>query len=449
MRLAKSRVHFIGVGGIGMCGLAELLHNMGVYVQGSDVGENQQTLRLRELGIHVEIGHAAENVKDVDVVVFSSAVKSDNIEFRAARTQGIPLIPRAEALAEIMRMKRGIAVGGTHGKTTTTSIAAAILLYANMDPTIVIGGRLDLIKSTAKLGSGEWLIAEADESDGSFSKLSPEVVIVTNVDDDHMDHYKNMDALKKAFLDFSERIPFYGLAVVCGDSPDTKAIFKNFSKRIFYYGFADDNDFQLVGSHGQYTIRHQGQDWARFQIQVPGRHNALNALAAILAARQAGVPLDKCCRGVENYSGVDRRMQLKYDVRGIRFYDDYGHHPTEVRAVLQAMREKYPDRRLVVIFQPHRYSRTELCWDQFKTCFKECDLLFLLDVYPAGESPIPGIDSKSLIKEIQHPKKEHAPAKTDLFQRMRTTLEAGDVVLTLGAGDVWKLGDAVAQDRDE
>lgn len=449
MRLAKSRVHFIGIGGIGMCGLAELLHNMGVHVKGSDVSENQQTIRLRELGIKVFIGHSAENLNDVDVAVFSSAVKPDNVEYKSAKSRGIPLIPRAEALAEIMRMKRGLAVGGTHGKTTTTSMAAAIFLYTHQDPTIVIGGRLDLIKSTAKLGAGEWLIAEADESDGSFNRLSPELVIITNIDDDHLDHFHNIEGLRKAFVEFASRVPFYGSAIVCGDDPETRKAFKDFPKRLLLYGFEPENDFQLEGANSSYRILSEGEVIGEFKLKVPGRHNALNALAAILAAKQSGIPIEKCCRGIESYNGVDRRMQFRYEVRGIKFYDDYGHHPTEVLAVLSAFKEKYPKRRLVVLFQPHRFSRTQSCWQGFLKCFALADRLYLLDVYAAGESPIPKINSQELLAEIKHQNKKYLANRTDALEVLRGNLESGDIFLTLGAGDVWKMGDWVAQDRDE
>jgi len=432
-----------------MCGLAELLHNMGVHVKGSDVSENQQTVRLREMGIQVFIGHSEANVRDTDVAVFSSAVKPDNVEFRSAKKQGIPLIPRAEALAEIMRMKRGLAVGGTHGKTTTTSMAAAIFLHANQDPTIVIGGRLDLIKSTAKLGTGEWLVAEADESDGSFNRLSPELVIITNIDDDHMDYYRSIDRLRAAFFEFASRIPFYGLAVVCGDDPELRKLFENFPKRIVFYGFDKQNDFRLEGADGNYRIHQNDQVLGEFTLRVPGRHNALNALAAIISARQAGVPIEKCLKGIETYNGVDRRMQLKFETRGVRFYDDYGHHPTEVKAVLSAFKEKYPKRRLVVLFQPHRYSRTESCWDGFLTCFGQADELYLLDVYTAGESPIPGISSEILLEKIKHANKHFVASKAEALKIFRQDLQTGDIFLTLGAGDVWKLGEAIAHERDK
>lgn len=467
MRLAQAKVHFIGIGGIGMCGLAELLRNMGTQVSGSDLSDNTQIERLRALGIRVHIGHAAGHVHDSEVVVYSSAVRPDNPEFREARRRKIPLIPRAEALAEIMRLKRGIAVGGSHGKTTTTSLTASIFLRAGTQPTIVVGGRLDLIKSTALLGQGEWLIAEADESDGSFSKLSPEITIITNIDNDHLDYYGTTAQLKKAFFDFAMRIPFYGLAIVCGDDPSVRETFEHFGKRILTYGFNPGNDLRIEGSHGEYSIFRAGdvasagasmsanastgvvpgaeERLGQFRLQVPGRHNALNATAALAAGLEAGLPFSVCADGLAAFAGVDRRFQHKGTVAGgIDVYDDYGHHPTEVQAVLLAFREKYPDRRLITVFQPHRYSRTLLCWDQFLTCFKDADQLFVCDIYAAGEDPIANITSERLVKEIrdagavQHI--ELLPHSVDRVATLRSILKPGDVLVTLGAGDVWKLG---------
>lgn len=449
MRLAKSRVHFIGIGGIGMCGLAELLHNMGVSVRGSDISENQQTIRMREMGIKIMIGHREENIDDVDVCVYSSAVKPDNVEFRAAKKKNIPLIPRAEALAEIMRLKRGVAVGGSHGKTTTTSMTAAIFLHAKFDPTIVVGGRLDLIKSTAKLGSSDWLVAEADESDGSFNRLSPEIVIVTNIDNDHLDHYQTFTNLQNAFYEFATRVPFYGVAIVNGDDPKTKALFKDFPKRLLFYGFNDDNEYVLKGEKGRFEIWHNNgasrESLGEFRLSVPGRHNGLNALAAILAAKTAGIPMDKCVRGIETFAGVDRRMQKKYEVNGVLFYDDYGHHPTEITAVMQAFQEQLGDHKLHVLFQPHRYSRTESCWKEFLTCFKGAGEVHILDIYAAGESPIAGITAKRLAEEIDHPSCHYYATKEDAKDALVKKLKAGDILLTLGAGDVYKLGDDIAR----
>lgn len=446
MSLQKSNFHFIGVGGIGMCGLAELLHNMGAQVTGSDATENANTERLKELGLKVYKGHAAENVGNADVVVYSSAIKFSNPEIMDARSRDIPLIPRAEALAEIMRLKRGVAVAGTHGKTTTTSMTAAIFLEAKLNPTIVIGGRFDLIKSTALLGDGEWLVAEADESDGSFHKLSPEVAIITNVDSDHLDHFKTFENLQKAFLDFALKVPFYGLSVVCGDDSIINSIFEHFPKRMQFYGFNESNDLIVDGQNGKYRLfqKNRMNDSKTllgvFEMKVPGRHNALNAVAAIATGLYAGIPFDICARGIARYEGVDRRFQFKGEKLGIKIYDDYGHHPTEVRAVMQAFREKFPENRLVVYFQPHRYSRTQHCWHDFATAFSIADVVLMGDIYPAGESPIPGVTSEKLVLEMKHPKVSHFIRDEQAANKIIKELKEGDVFITLGAGDGWKLG---------
>jgi UDP-N-acetylmuramate--alanine ligase len=441
--IQSSSVHFIGIGGIGMCGLAELLHNLGAKVSGSDQSANVQTDRLGAMGVKIHIGHLESNVEDVDVVVYSSAVPASNVEMKVARSRKIPTIPRAEVLAEIMRLKRGVAVGGTHGKTTTTSLTASIFLQAALDPTIVVGGRLDAIKSTALLGKGEWLIAEADESDGSFLKLSPELAIITNIDNDHLDHYGSFEELRRGFLDFAYKVPFYGAAVVCGDDPKTRELFKDFNKRLITYGFDRINDFQVRGEAGQYAILRKGQVLGDFKLPMPGKHNALNATAAVICALEAGISLENCQTGLANFGGVDRRFQHKGQVAKIDFYDDYGHHPTEVRATLQAFRERFPNRRVVVIFQPHRYSRTQLCWSDFATCFEDCDELFLCDIYPAGEVPIDGVTSKNLAATL----KVGASAKISLCGKALESakiigpqLRSADVIVTLGAGDVSKLG---------
>ena len=439
-----------------MCGLAELLRNMGGQVSGSDLSENANTLRLRAMGVSVTIGHAAENVADAEVVVYSSAVRPDNPEFREARRTKIPLIPRAEALAEMMRLKRGIAIGGSHGKTTTTSLTASIFMKAGVQPTIVVGGRLDLIKSTALLGAGEWLIAEADESDGSFSRLSPEMVVVTNIDNDHLDYYGTVAQLKKAFFDFAMRTPFYGLAVVCGDNPAVRDTFADFGKRVLFYGFDSSNDIRLEGARGSYTVYRGDEKLGSFEMALPGRHNALNACAALACALEAGIPFSVCAEGLEEFRGVDRRFQLKGSAGtaaspgSIEIYDDYGHHPTEVSAVLAAFREKYPSRRIVTVFQPHRYSRTHLVWDQFVTCFGLTDKLFICDVYAAGEQPLKNVTGERLASEVAASSAapsstEHLSSAVDRVARIRSELRDGDVLVTLGAGDVWKLGMSVLE----
>lgn len=468
--LMGARVHFIGIGGIGMCGLAELLHNMGSTVTGSDMAENAQVQRLRELGIGIKVGqraaniHGPEDADGVDVVVYSSAVKPNNPEYAEARRLGIPLIPRAESLAEIMRLKRGVAVGGSHGKTTTTSMVAAIFLEAKTEPTIVVGGRLDLIKSTAVLGSGDWMIAEADESDGSFSRLNPEIALVTNIDNDHLDHYGTFEHLKKAFYDFAGRVPFYGAAIVCWDDPIIRETFAPFGKRLVRYGFSDDADLRLEGEKGKYEVHWFGKHLGAFQLHVPGRHNALNAAAALATALEAGIDFKTAVRGLDRFRGVDRRFQHKGSAGKLDVFDDYGHHPTEIEAVLKAFRERYGDRRLVVAFQPHRFTRTKLCWDQFLTCFGLADRVFISDIYAAGEDPIAGVDAASMIEGILAQKARFVPkegvsrieSKNGLSPILRDTARllahelkepkngASDSALfTLGAGDIWKLSSEV------
>ncbi|MEK2646590.1 UDP-N-acetylmuramate--L-alanine ligase [Bdellovibrio sp. BCCA] len=446
MKLQHAKFHFVGIGGIGMCGLAELLHNIGAKVSGSDISENANTERLKELGVKVFKGHASSNVGDADVVVYSSAIQYGNPEISEARARQIPLIPRAEALAEIMRIKRGIAVAGTHGKTTTTSMTSAIFLEAGLSPTIVVGGRFELIKSTAMLGSGEWLVAEADESDGSFHKLSPEIAIITNVDSDHLDHFKTFENLQKNFYDFALKVPFYGKVIACGDDPIIRQIFENFPKRILFYGFDEKNDLVLSGEQGSYSLYRSDRLLGtrhlvgEFQLKVPGRHNALNAVAAICAGVAAGIPFATCAKGLQRFEGVDRRFHFKGEKRGIKVYDDYGHHPTEVRAVLQAFREKYPKQRLVVFFQPHRYSRTQHCWHDFTTAFKEADEVLLTDIYAAGEAPIPGVSSEKLAQEMKHERAQYFLRDDKATQKVLGLLKEGDVFVTLGAGDGWKLG---------
>lgn len=442
MRLAKARVHFIGVGGIGMCGLAELLHNMGAQVSGSDASENVNTVRLKDKGVKIFKGHDADNLGESDVVVFSSAVREDNVEYNAALKRKIPLIRRAEALAEIMNLKRGIAVAGTHGKTTTTSLCASIFLHAGLDPTIVVGGRLDVIKSTAQLGQGDWLIAEADESDGSFTRLAPETVIITNIDNDHLDYYKTFENLKAAFVDFASRIPFYGAAIVCGDDANLRECFAHFGKRWITYGFRKDNDYVLEKEGDHWAVWNGEKKVGDLSPAMPGQHNALNSLAAILAGMQAGISFEKGAQAVAAFGGVDRRFQHKATIRGVDFYDDYGHHPTEVRAVLAGFKEKFPDRRLVTIFQPHRYSRTQICWKEFLECFKDADKLYLVDIYAAGETAIKGITSEAMADQMKHKDVSYVSRKEDpMLGSVLEQLKPGDILLTLGAGDISKLGD--------
>lgn len=440
MKIARSRVHFIGIGGIGMSGLAELLKNMGAVVTGSDLHESTNTQRLKSLGIQVLTGHSIENIQNPDVVVYSSAVAKDNPEIKRARALKIPIIPRAEVLAEIMRLKRGIAVGGTHGKTTTTSMIASILIHGRLDPTVVVGGRLDLIKSNSVLGQGEWIVAEADESDGSFLRLAPEVAIITNIDNDHMEYFKNDETLESSFLDFSNRTPFYGLTIACGDDPRIQKVFQDYNKRILFYGFAPNNDYRLVGEKTRYELYFKAKSLGRFDLNIPGRHNALNAAAAIVAGLETGLDFATCSAGLSLFVGVDRRFHWKGEANGVKVYDDYGHHPTEIAAVLQAFREKFPTSKIKVLFQPHRYTRTRTSWADFLNCFDEADEVFITDIYPAGEKPIPGIDSQQLAKEIKNPNTHFIGPSKNSLSKVLPKLSSGDVFVTLGAGDIWKVG---------
>jgi UDP-N-acetylmuramate--alanine ligase len=447
MSLKSSQFHFIGIGGIGMCGLAELLHNIGAKVSGSDQQSNANTDRLSHLGIKVFKGHQALQIGDADVVVYSSAVKFDNPEFVAAKNKKIPLIPRAEALAEIMRLKRGIAIAGTHGKTTTTSLTASILLQAKKDPTIVVGGRLDVIKSTALLGQGEWLVAEADESDGSFQKLNPEISIITNIDNDHLDFYKTIENIKKAFFDFGNRVPFYGKLIVCGDDPNIREVFKNFNKKIYYYGFNPENDFVISPAKGKsvgnYEFFQHNQKLGDFQLGLSGRHNALNAAAAIITGMGCGLYFEECALGISRFQGVDRRMQFKGNFGSVKVYDDYGHHPTEIKATLLGVREKFPNSEIVVLFQPHRYSRTQSCWKEFTECFSEANQVYITEIYPAGESPLAGVTSEALVAEVKNTQCRHA-LRSEIKKVIQEKKFSNDtVIITLGAGDIWKVGEAL------
>lgn len=443
MKIANSRVHFIGIGGAGMSGLAELIHNMGATVSGSDLSDNSQVERLRSMGIPIAKGHSAQNIKEADVVVYSSAVPDSNPEIQEAKRRKIPIIPRIEVLVEVMRLKRGIAVGGTHGKTTTTSMIASIFLTAKKDPTVVVGGRLDLIKSHSFLGKGDWLIAESDESDGSFLKLSPEIAVITNIDNDHIDHYGSFINLKKAFLEFAKKIPFYGVIVACGDSDQVRETLSSFNKRVIYYGFQDTNDFFLARENDNYIICHGNKKLGVLQLSVPGRHNALNALAAFVVAFEAGLSVDECLNGLRHYTGVDRRLQLRGEKSGVKVYDDYGHHPTEIKAVIQALREKYPRENLVIAFQPHRYTRTQSCWDDFITAFDGASQVLLWDIYSANESAIEGITSEVLAKAIRHSNVLYVGSGQRALDECVKAVKLGTILVTLGAGDISKQGSEI------
>lgn len=445
----KRHIHFVGIGGIGMSGIAELLLNLGHRVSGSDLKESDITRRLVELGARISLGHRAENVGDANVVVYSSAVSAENVEVGAAHRQFIPVIPRAEMLAELMRLKYSVAVAGSHGKTTTTSLVGTILGEADLDPTLVIGGKLDSIGSNARLGSGDFLVAEADESDGSFLMLSPTIAVVTNIDLEHLDYYRDLDHLKDTFLAFINRVPFYGAAVICLDDPNVQSLIPSIRKRYWTYGFSAQADIQAVdvvseGRSTRFDLVFKGKTLGRIQMNIPGRHNVLNALAAAGVALEMEIPFKALASGLNRAGGIHRRFQLRGEAAGVLVIDDYGHHPTEIKATLSALKGCYPDRRAVVLFQPHRYTRTQALFEAFSTAFNQAERVILTDIYPAGEKPIDGITGLALLESIRehgHHGADYEPDVERLAARVATELSPGDVVLTLGAGTISKVGE--------
>ena len=446
MTWKKKSFHFVGIGGIGMCGLAELLHNSGGFVQGSDLQENSQVQYLKKIGIPVFIGHDPSHIKEnIDILVYSSAVREDNVELQEARKRGLTVIRRAEALAEMMRLKRGIVVAGTHGKTTTTSFLASLFTAAKKDPTVVAGGRLDLFKSTAHLGRSEWFIAESDESDGSFHHLFPEFIVLTNIDDDHVDFYGSFEELKKSFSRFLGKIPFYGSIIACGDCSHSREVISSHSFKKIFYGFNEDNDFILKKENEKYSVFYKNEKWIEFSPPIIGDHNALNALGSMVCCWQIGMDKKYFADGLHSFKGVQRRMERKGEYKNILFLDDYAHHPTEVKAVLSALKEKFKDRRVVALFQPHRYSRFKNCWDGFLNCFPLADKVCVSEVYPAGEIPLKGIDSETFIKKMKHKDCEFVSEKN--FKSFFTkNLRSGDVFITLGAGSISRLGTSLLEE---
>lgn len=449
-------IHFVGIGGIGMSGIAEVLINLGFSVSGSDLKESDITKRLISLGGIISYGHSSENLKDVDVVVISSAVKDDNPEVIEANRRLVPVIPRAEMLAELMRLKKGIAVAGTHGKTTTTSMVATILASAGVDPTVVIGGKLDSIKSNAKLGQGDYLVAEADESDGSFLYLSPTISVVTNIDPDHLDYYGDMDAMLKAYLDFINKLPFYGLAVLYIDNKNVQLLLPKIKKRFITYGMSAQADLQATdiefkGMDTSFSLRFKGETVGRVGIGMPGVHNINNALAAIAIAMEMDIPFDVIRDGISGFGGIQRRFQVKGETAGIMVVDDYGHHPEEIKATLSAAKGGW-DRRVVVVFQPHRYTRTRDLFNDFVTAFNDADTLILTDIYPAGEEEIEGITGERLFEEIErhgHRDVSFVPDRNNLPAFLREKARTGDMVITMGAGNVWEAGSLFLDELDE
>jgi UDP-N-acetylmuramate--alanine ligase len=446
------RIHFVGIGGIGMSGIAEVLLNLGYQISGSDLKSSSVTQRLAALGAQTFEGHLASNISGADVVVTSSAISIDNPEVAEARHQHIPVIQRAEMLAELMRLKYGIAIAGMHGKTTTTSMVAAVLAAGGLDPTVVVGGRVDAMGSNARLGKSQYLVAEADESDRSFLKLSPILSVVTNIDREHMDCYRDMRDVRRTFLEFMERVPFYGMVVGCNDDEILRRLLPRVHRRVMTYGTSQGSDFLIrSGSlsagveHSplvRFEVSYKDKDLGEFTLHVPGTHNVLNATAAIAVGTALDIPADQMRAGLDGFRGVDRRFQLKGNAGGVSVIDDYGHHPTEIRATLAAARQ-CGFGRVHVIFQPHRFTRTRDLMDDFANAFSDADTLCLLDIYPANEKPIEGITAEGLVKRIaaaENVSVTHASSFSDAVGMVSALAKPGDMVLTLGAGSVSQLG---------
>lgn len=449
MMLRKTRrLHFIGIGGSGMCGIAEVLINLGYQVTGSDLEVGTAVERLRSLGGSIERGHRPENVGDADVVVTSSAVRPDNPEVQEARRRQIPVIPRAEMLAELMRLKYGVAIAGSHGKTTITSMVAQVLSGAGFDPTIVVGGRLGIIGSNAKLGGGDFLVAEADESDGSFLHLSPTIAVVTSIDTEHLDHYGSMSRLQQAFVDFLNKVPFYGVSVVCLDEPRIQEILPSLTRRVVTYGFSAQADLSATNIavkefQASFDVRLQGKSLGRVALQVPGRHSISNALAAVAVGLDLEIPFPTIATELSRFRGADRRFQHKGDAGGVMLIDDYAHHPAEILTTLAAAKKGW-GRRTVVVFQPHRYTRVRDLLSEFARAFYDADVLAVTDIYPAGETPIPGVTAEKLARAVE----DHGHKDVTLVNDLEAVpgwlvsrVREGDMVLTLGAGNVYKCGE--------
>lgn len=447
-------VHFVGIGGIGMSGIAEVLLTLGFTVSGSDIERSPITDRLVSLGATVWRGHEAEHVRGSDVVVVSSAIGADNPEVSAAQRLGIPVMPRTKMLAELMRVRTGIAVAGAHGKTTTTSLAAAVLDAAGLDPTIVVGGRVKSLKTNARLGAGTYIVAEADESDGSFVQLTPVYAIITNVDAEHLDFYGGMEHIFEGFVRFARQVPFHGAVICCSDDPNVRTIMARFDRRIVTYGLGDDAEVRGVDvavrrGGASFAVEVRGDRRGEIFLAVPGEHNVLNALGVCALADELGIPFDTVREAFAVFEGVARRFEIKGERDGILFIDDYGHHPTEVRAVVTTARETY-DRRLVVVYQPHRYTRTRDVHERFADCFAGADEVFVTDIYPAGERPIPGISGELVYRAVLrggHGAVHYIAERDALFRAVLEAMRPGDLVLTLGAGDVWKLGEELLRGK--
>jgi UDP-N-acetylmuramate--alanine ligase len=450
-------IHFVGIGGSGMSGIAEVLLNLGYTVSGSDLKRSSVTDRLETLGARIFEGHAEEHVTDAHVAVVSSAVKADNPEVVEARRRGTPVIPRAEMLAELMRLKYSVAVAGSHGKTTTTSLTALVLDRGGLDPTVVVGGRLGVLGSGARLGNGDFLVAEADESDRSFLTLTPTLAVVTNIDREHLDNYKNLADIQDAFVGFVNKVPFYGVAILCLDDTPVQDILPRVQRRVMSYGLSPQaevaaREVELLPRESSFTVTWRDEALGSIRLPVPGRHNVVNALAAVAVGLDLGVAFDQIREGIESFTGVDRRFHIRGEAGGVTVIDDYGHHPTEIRATLETVRHFAGARRTVVLFQPHRYSRTKALWDDFCRAFHVADVLLVTDIYAASEASIPGVQSETLVGGIIERGHRHTRYVGSLDQAvaaLKNEVREGDVVITLGAGNVWTAGDELLRSREE
>lgn len=449
MRSRIRKVHMVGIGGAGMCGIAEILLSQGYEISGSDVADSANIQHLRKLGAQISLGHSSQNVGDVQVVVKSTAIQNDNPELQTARERKIAIIPRAEMLAELMRLKHGIAIAGTHGKTTTTSLTATIFDNAGLDPTVIIGGRINVYGTNAHPGQGEYLIAEADESDGSFLCLLPYINVITNIDEDHLDYYKHRSAIYEAFLQFMNRVPFYGLNMVCGDDKGIRQLIPQVKRPVETYGFDEGNDLRAVilehGVSTRFEIWNKDRYLGEINLPRPGKHNVLNSLAAIGVSLACGISFSCCQSALAHFQGVGRRFDFKGEKNGILVIDDYGHHPTEIVMTLQATREAYPGKRIIVAFQPHRYSRTRDHFEEFCTIFASVDCLLLTEIYASSEKPLPGVSGRILAdgirKSINIPL-FYFPTLDEMLTALDGILAPGDILLTLGAGSITRLGTA-------
>jgi len=451
--LGKARhVHFVGIGGIGMSGIAEVLINLGFEVSGSDVERTAITDHLASLGAVISEGHSAGNVDGADIVVLSSAIGKDNPEVRAAVDAGIPLIPRSDMLGELMRIRTGIAIAGAHGKTTTTSLAAVVLQEAGLDPTVVVGGKVKSLDANSLLGRGQYIVAEVDESDGNFVRLTPSIAIITNIDAEHLDFYGGLEKIHEAFVTFASRVPFHGVVICCADDANVRAIMPSIDRKIITYGFDSGADVRGEvekedGMGSVFRLFAGSDDLGTIKLALPGRHNVSNAIAVCALALELDIEIDAVRRALENFEGVGRRFERRGEEGGVLVIDEYAHHPTEIKAALETARRSF-DRRVVAVFQPHRFSRTRDLHESFDRCFLDADLVFMTDIYSAGEAPIPGITGDLIYRAILRGgarKAVYISDRSELLDALESTVEDGDIVLTLGAGDIWKTGDELLE----